>query len=51
MNYSNYSTGNFCIIMFIYVCFTSLKIVCPRGINLSKQGAIITDPNSNVSAL
>ena len=27
-----YSSGNFDILIITFVCFTSLKIVCPQGI-------------------
>ena len=36
----SYPPGNFDVLIFIYVFFTSLKILCLRGIVLSQQGII-----------
>ena len=41
----NYSHGNFDILIFIYVCFMSVKIVCLRDIILSQQGVNIQGSN------
>ena len=45
------STWHFDIVIFVYMCVTSLKIVCPQGIILSQQGVIFKIPISNISAL
>ena len=47
----NYSPGNFGIVIFIYVRFTSLKIVYPQSIILSQQGVIFRIPISDNSTL
>ena len=45
----NYSPGNFDVLIFIYVCFKSLKIVYPGDITSSYQEVIFRVPISKRS--
>ena len=39
------------MVVLVFVCFTSLKIVCPKSMFLSQQGIIVRVPISNISVL
>ena len=45
----NYSPGKFDVVIFVYVCFMILKILCPLGIILSQQGLIFMVPSYRVN--